>query len=438
MSSWSRRSLGLAVLLAVAPPVPADPSGSRTSAAPAGPAWTFEEALAVGLAKGRVPRRLASELSAARHLFGRVGGRFRPEFEAAFSDQGRRSLSASKRLADESRVSVSVVDPENDGAGSRFQFDLFLPVFRTQALELATAEANWEATRLRNRQAEEDFRLAVARDFYDLLRAQSVVAIRTQAVERWDQNLESAKFRADIGVKSRLDFWNTKVNQANAVTDRIRAEQAVRAAMDRLGNRLGIPFDEVRPAREELRFEPFEGSTPTGWTRADLEATRREVRLAEASLEAARRAAREDLTVRVGGDKTEGVAEELSATLTYRFQLGRRPQWHDLEIARAARIQTGIRFEQQEADIVAEQREVARDLDATARQIEVSRESLELARLSYEASRVQFEAGRITQIELQNAQDKLTEANRAYESLIIDYKIARFRWLRAYGREIAP
>lgn len=140
----------------------------------------------------------------------------------------------------------------------------------------------------------------------------------------------------------------------------------------------------------------------------------------------------------MGGDKTEGVAEELSATLTYRFQLGRRPQWHDLEIARAARIQTGIRFEQQEADIVAEQREVARDLDATARQIEVSRESLELARLSYEASRVQFEAGRITQIELQNAQDKLTEANRAYESLIIDYKIARFRWLRAYGREIAP
>lgn len=401
-------------------------------------AWTLDQTIAKGLETGRTPRRLASRLKVARHVLGRTGADFRPVFDAAWSERGRKSLTASQRLADETRVSLRFDDPAEDAAAKSVSLDLFVPVFRTQALVQRTAEVNWQSTRRRIHQQREDYKLALVRGFYSLKRSQSFAAIRAEAVERWDTNLASARFRSEIGVKSKLDFWNTKVNQANAVVDHINAVQAVQAAKDSLGNQLGIDFDQVEEAEVTLKFEVFDATPPARWSRADLEALDFERRLARAALDAARRAAKPDLSLNLGLDRAEGRAEDASATLNYSFQIGRRREWHDARVAQQSLIQAEIAYEQLAADIQQEQRQVLRDLEATRQSLEVAKESLELAELSYEASRIQFEGGRINQIEFQNAQDKLTQAQRSYESLLIDYEIAGYRWKRAYGVELFP
>ena len=385
-----------------------------------------------------MPRRLRSERRAAEHLFGRTGARFRPQLTAILEERGKKSLAATKRLADLTRVTVSAADPAEGSSPSEFQLEVFLPVFRTQALEQATASYNWEATRLRNRQGLEDYKLDVARRFYDLLRSHSVVAIRRRQVERWDANLELARFRADIGVRSKLDFWNTKVNRAQSVTALIQAELSEKSAADRLANLLGIPFEGMQPAEEELQFTRFEPAAAADWRRADLAARGFERRLAAEALQAARRNARPDLALSLSSTKLEGATRDDAAKLTYNFPIGRNAEWYDLAISRQALVQAELVVESLAADIEAEQREVLRDLDAIARNVQVATESLELARLSYEASRIQFEAGRITQIELQRSQDNLTDAERTYEGFLIDYQLAGHRWRRAFGGELFP
>lgn len=396
-------------------------------------AWTLDQVIERGLESGRVPRRLRSELDAARHTFGRTGARFLPQLTAILDERGEKSLRASQRLADRTRVSVSADEPAEDGAPRSYSMELFLPVFRTRALDLQTAKYNWKATRLRNLQSLEDYKLDLVRRFYAVLRSHSVVAIRKRTVERWNANLELAKFRSEIGVRSKLDYWNTKVNQANAVSALIQAEVNQRNALDSLANLMGIEFAEVDKAEEELRFEAFEPRTGEDWVRADLEAQRLQRQLAFESMQAARQNARPDLNLTLRSDKTEGAIRGDTAMLTYNFQFGRNTDWHDLGLARQALAQADVDLETRDYEIQVEQRQVLRDLEAVARNIEVAEEALELAKLSYEASRIQFESGRITQIELQRAQDNLTGAERTYEGFLIDYRLARFRWRRAFG-----
>lgn len=406
--------------------------------ASAASAASLEEVVELGLRRGRVPRRLRSELRAAGSIFGRTGARFRPKLTAILEERGKKELRATQRLADLTRATVTATDPAKDGDPSEFAFELFLPVFRTQALELKTAEYNWEATRRRNHQAMEDYKLALARQFYSLLRAQAQVDIRRRQLERWDGNLALAKFRADIGVRSKLDFWNTKVNRANAETALISAEVTRKNAQDQLANQLGVDYGEGPAAEEELAMVAFAAEVPAGWTRADLEAQEYARRLARESLAAARLARRPNVALTLGTSKTEGVSRDDQAALRYDFQFGRREEDHDWRVNKEALVQAEIAVEQQAADIEQEQRLVVRDLDAARRSAEVAEESLELAKLSYEASRLQFEAGRITQIELQRAQDNLTNAEQVLANFLIDYRIAGYRWRRAYGVVLFP
>jgi outer membrane protein TolC len=396
-------------------------------------AWTLEEVVQTGMEHGRVPRRLHSELKAAEHSFGRTGASFLPKLTAILDERGKKNLQVSQRLSDRARVSLSAEEPADNGSPSNYGFELFLPIFRTRALELQTAKYNWLAIRLRNRQSLEDYKLSLARTFYEVLRSHSVVAIRDRTVERWDANLELARFRADIGVRSKLDYWNTKVNQANAVNAQIQAKLSQRASMDRLANLMGVEFEKAEKAEQALSFEAFNPVADPNWVRADLAAQRLQRRLAQESLQAARQAARPDLNLTLRSDKTEGALRGDTVSLSYNFQLGRKQEWHDLGLSRQALIQADIDLEKRDFDIRQEQRAVVRDLKAIARNIEVAKESLELAKLSYEASKIQFEAGRITQIELQRAQDNLTSAERTYEGFLIDYRLARFRWRRAFG-----
>lgn len=401
-------------------------------------AWTLDEVLQLGLDKGRRPRRLASQLRAAEKIFGRVGGRFRPEFQAAFREGGATSVTASKRLADETRASLSFSEPAANGSPENYRFEIFLPVFRTQALELETARANWESTRLTLSQSLEDFKLEVIRSFFSLLRSHSVVTIRKGAVERWENSLELAKFRAELGVKSKLDFWNTKVNLANSVNDLIGAELNERSNMDRLANSLGLDFEVAEKAEETLAFEAFEKPSTRSFRRRDLAAQGYRLGLARASLKAAQNAAKPDLALTLSSSKTQGQDRDDALALQYNWQFGRRPEWHSLKIAQEALTQAQVDYDQLEADILQEQRAVDRDLEAIARNVQVAQESWELAKLSYEASKLQFENGKITQIELQRSQDNLTNAERTYEGFLIDYRLARFRWIYAYGGTLAP
>lgn len=95
--------------------------------------------------------------------------------------------------------------------------------------------------------------------YFDVLRAEDLLAVSRDAVRAASRNLEAAKRRFDIGLVGRAEYLRWRVQLADERKALADAEHAVRMARTRLVQVLGLPMDDdpklVPVARSELDAE---------------------------------------------------------------------------------------------------------------------------------------------------------------------------------------
>jgi outer membrane protein len=118
------------------------------------------------------------------------------------------------------------------------------------------AKENLEATRWKWQTAQRDVALSVTEAFYGVLLTREVAAVAQSGREQAQRRLDTTERRIAAGTATRLDLLQARVALANAETQVIRAENALRLARQGLALALGMsPADPVE-ADGALEFAP--------------------------------------------------------------------------------------------------------------------------------------------------------------------------------------
>jgi outer membrane protein TolC len=406
------------------------------------PAETLQECLEQGLKSGRNAQILKAELDKQRATLGMTRAEFQPKATVSQDSQGRKSVRLADRLSSRTQVSASLAEDEG-GARSEL-VSLSQSVFVGNAVELARARLQWQVARLQYEQGLEDFKFSLIRKFYEVVRAQERIKTLQESVERWSRALTFAEVKFTLGTTNKIDVLNTKVNQGTAENALLAEQQSLARVGDELKDLIGVELTRPLTATESLDFSKVE-TNQVSLERREVAADKLKVELARVNLRDARQRSRPDVRLDTSYRSSRGNAyvvndqllqptdSEVVAALSYNFQLGKRADEYDRDRLVRELDSTRLALENQRVAVEREHRDILRSLELKERAIRTATESLDQARESYDFSLEAFQKGMISSLDLRDSQDKLTQARDSLTSLLIDYRIARYQYVKVLG-----
>jgi outer membrane protein len=422
-------------------------AAALAASAPAGPPLTLDDALAEAARANHDLRIARVERDRARtDVYGSYSGVLpRLDLSAGF---GRSFFGAQEGLA------------AQEEGNHQLALVLRQPIFDGFASwrRIAAAKAGERAA---ERQLDEGglaIAFDVVRRFYEVVKADESVRVLEETVRRSEEVLARAEGLFEAGRAPKTDVIAAQVNLEN---DRINAEvQRGRAALARadLAEALG------RDAREELRVvlpstvtgplpgagepPPLDALAALARSRRPLLAARQElVTASERSLEGARGAYWPVLSAQAaytrsatelgGGDGVFGnPARQYVATaqlvLSWNLFSGREIT-ANARRAEADVRRSAIELEQSETQVAAELARARATAVALGRAARIAQTALAAAEEGQRAARERFEVGVANQLEIRDAELKLTQARLALLNARVDEVVARADLARATG-----
>jgi outer membrane protein len=286
--------------------------------------------------------------------------------------------------------------------------------------------------------------LAVKEAYTNVLFAQRLIRLNTQALERAELNLRVARGAYDLGVRPRSDVVRAEVDVANASLDLSRARNAERLAGVALSAAMGIRVARPLNILDNLVYAPVVLDAAQLLQEA-LE-RRPEFRQAKLRAEAAQanvqRAFRDFFPDVTGSGAYGGTGPSVSErqetwtvtlTLSWPFfdggtRIARYREANATLGAERARIQAV------ELDVIREVEQAVLTVTEAEERIETARKAVNLALENFRLTQVRFNLGIGTIIELTDAQFALTQAHNTEAQALADFRIALYRLDRAVGR----
>ncbi|MGH7572536.1 MAG: TolC family protein [Gemmatimonadota bacterium] len=306
----------------------------------------------------------------------------------------------------------------------------------------AASEAQYE-------RALADVALETKEDYYAVLLAEEAALVREGAVRLATDRVEQVRLFRDVGTASDFDVLTAEVDLENLRPDLIRARNDLRLAENGLKRTIGLPLDEEVALVDSLAFVPVtialeEAQSRALAARADLEAQAQTVELREELVNVERAEAFPSLSLSLDvtrrSSSEEFVPEERdfsqSATAALALEIpvfdGRRTQGRALQ-ARADYVEAQELYRALGRDVQLQVQDAWQSVEAAAQTVEATRATGERANRAYEIARVRFREGLSTQLELDEAEQAVTEATLNAALALHDHMVAVARLLSAMG-----
>ncbi|HUP01803.1 MAG TPA: TolC family protein [Gemmatimonadota bacterium] len=294
-----------------------------------------------------------------------------------------------------------------------------------------------------------DVALRTREAYYEVLRSRAVVEARRGAVQLAGERLQQVELFLDVGTASEFDQLTARVDLENERPALIRAENALNLSINALKRVTGIPLEAEVALTDSLAFDPVTLELEQAVARAldrrdDLEAQARTVELSEELVNVARAEAYPSLSLQLDlarrSSSEDFVPEDrdfsqsTSAALSLDIPIfdGRRTQGQALR-ARADHVAAIERYRALERDVQLGVLDAWQSVQAADRAVEATRATEEQARRAYEIARVRFRNGLSTQLELDEAEQSVVEAQLNAAQALFDHMVARARLLNATG-----
>ncbi len=315
------------------------------------------------------------------------------------------------------------------------------------ALKLASVEA--EGSQIDVDRARQDLALQVVKAFYGLLWAERYQQLMVQTLEQKQRHAEMARTRFRHGVATEVDVLRSEVAVANARTDLVRAENAVRQA------RALLNFYLVRPTDFPTRaLGDFDQKDWQEWSLEELaqEAVRRRpdlhrLRIAERSAAVQLDLARAESRMRADLEAAYGISSRflenlanskyarwtVSVNLTLPVFDGFRRSglvWQATAAQRAARLER----EKAEQQVRLALQQGLDELRAAQETIAAARANVREAERVLEMMENNYRHGAATTLDVADAQTALLVARTNLLRGLHDYSIARANLRWAAGR----
>jgi outer membrane protein TolC len=294
-----------------------------------------------------------------------------------------------------------------------------------------------------------DVALQARQSYYTVLRGEADLRVAENALSRAQRRLEQVPLLFDVGTAAEFDLLTARVALESALPDRIRAVNALRLAQNELKRVTGLPFEAPVVLADSLSYVPVEIDLATAVDRAlarrgDLVAERRTVELADELVDVQRAEGYPSISLFLNLNRRSS-SEELwpedrdftqSATAALALDIpifdGRRTQGRTLQ-ARADYVAAVERMRGLERDVELEVLDAWQSVQAADEGVRATSATVGLAQRAYDIASVRFRSGLSTQLELDQAEQNLIEAQSLAAEALFLHMLARALLLHAMG-----
>ena len=296
-----------------------------------------------------------------------------------------------------------------------------------------------------------DLALAVKQAYFDVLLAQKQTLVADQAIRQLEAQVDVAENFFEVGMIPKNDLLQVEVELANAVQNKVLAENNVSLAKARLNTilRRGIETPlEIKDVQEaavkEPRLEPslkiaLKERAEMKQALVGVESALKSVDLAKADyypeLALVGSYKRTGDTAVVNGSEADNDPVDASVTLSLNWTIwdwnarGHRVGARKSEVVKARHV-----LNQVKDGVVLEVKQALFNLASTKRNIEVNRKAIEQAEESLRMSQERYQEQVTTSTEVLDAQTRLSQAQVSYYAALYGYYLAQAELRRAMGR----
>lgn len=375
---------------------------------------------------------------------------YRPNFTVKVDNDRNYNYSLSQKVADLVNLSVSRSDNSRLPDDAAVSYSLSLDMRRLDDSDLRLNRLSLNRDLLGYAHARETFKLRVERQFYELVQALEECKVLANSCARWREMLDYARSKYELGLANKIDYLNAEVNLANAQNALLQQEQNIQTLKEQFFDLIGYEPKDGSTAENSIKYRlefakmdtaeiaAITANADGSCVREDVEAERVALEIARVRHSKAKKNALPKLTLNVSKTDYENRAREsnLESSLTWRFNLGRQENAVNEWIERNNLELRGIALDEIEKSARIDQREALRRIEYIEKAYDIAAGSLRQAYENYEFSTISFQKGLISNIDLRDAQDKLTSAKRSVVSLIIQHRLACRRFYFAMGKDL--
>ena len=315
------------------------------------------------------------------------------------------------------------------------------------------------AARAYNRSSESRTDAAVAelvlqtrRLFYTALLAREVIDVFESAHARAERHMEMVRLQYEQGLVSEFEVLRAEVEVVNQDAPLIAARNSYSQAISSLKVALALSQDEPIQIRGEFDYLPVPGERLVARAesalreRDDREAMVHQVELMKQALRAAKGDRYPNFYL-LGAYSMSGASDDLdfqedeqasASSASIEVSL---PLWTSgattarINQAKADFALARLQLELIDEEIKREVNAVRLDLESADKQVEANQKTVELARRAFEIAEVRYESGLLSQVELLDVNDTLTEARVNLLRSLFEALIAQASWERTVGIE---
>ncbi|OGM01774.1 MAG: hypothetical protein A2008_13435 [Candidatus Wallbacteria bacterium GWC2_49_35] len=375
---------------------------------------------------------------------------YKPNFSVSVDNDHNYNYSLSQKVADLVNLSVSKNDNTKLNSDGNVSYSLSLDLRRLDNSDLNLNRLSFNRDLLSYANARESFKLKVVRQFYDLIMAMEECKVLANSCTRWQEMLDYARSKYELGLANKIDYLNAEVNLANAQNSLLQQEQNIQTLKEQFFDLIGYEPAGSSTAENSLKYNITFEKMDTGeierilankdgkYVREDVEAERVALEMAHIRYLKAKKNAAPKLNLNISKTEYDNPAREegFESSLTWRFNLGRQENAVSEWIEKNNYELKKISLDETQKGVLIEQRDALRRIEYLEKAYEIAAKSLRQAYENFEFSMISFQKGLISNIDLRDAQDKLTSAKRSVVSLIIQHKTACRKFYFAMGKDL--
>lgn len=294
-------------------------------------------------------------------------------------------------------------------------------------------------------QTKQNIRYTATAAYYQILQDRNLIDVEQESVNTLQEHLDNVNAQYRVGTVAKSDVLASQVQLANAQQALVSAQNNYDIAVSTLNNVIGLPTDTVLDIRDQLKYTKYDLTQDdcTNYAldnRADGAAARYAVKVAEAGVDTAK--AGYQPTVNAVASKTIAGDREFRKNQAESWKAGLQASWDvfdngltqaSVNSANMALAKAKEAAAQTDDQIRLDVRTAYLGLQAAEKNIQTTSVAVTRAEEDYKIAQVRYSAGVGTNLDVMDANEKLTTARTNYYTALYNYNTSKASLDKAMG-----
>ncbi|MBR0260318.1 MAG: TolC family protein [Selenomonadaceae bacterium] len=326
-------------------------------------------------------------------------------------------------------------------------FNVSVPIYHGGQLKNLRRQNKYalNAAELMFENTKQDIKLRTTTAYYEILRCRDIMHVREEEINNLQEYLNQSMIRYREGVVAKSDILATRVLLADSNQNYVTARGEYEKSMANLNTLIGLPTETPIILREEMNYVPHDADVENCMAyalenRPDYAAALFSVKQAESAIKVA--AAEKKPFVDASASKSAEADRIFKSDTSRSWQVGLSVQWNIFDNGVTSASVNERRANLRKAQAVATQildavhLEVYSayiDLKSAEENISSTKAAVGSAEEDYRLAKIRYVEGVGINLEVMDAQEKLTKARVNYYSALYEYNVAKALLDKAMG-----